>query len=496
MSESVEDAEAHEGGGRTLSMIDLAMGKRHTFGDRVHGVRVTADGKHALLNTGSRLRVIKGTAAPKELSGESEPSRTTGWIDLGRIRAEVRPDAEWRQMFREAWRLQRDQFWTEDMAGIDWAWVHDAYLPLVDRVSTRSEFSDLMWEMQGELGTSHCYEMGGDYAPGRFYGVGHLGADLAYDRRAKAWRIGRLPQGDSWQVASTSPLTAPGLGIKEGDSIVAVDGQKVGPKVSPSSLLVGQGGRNVTLTLRRGTGRTRDVVVKALRHEGALRYRDWVERNRAWVHAKSKGRMGYVHVPDMGVRGFSEFHRYYKGEVRRDGLIVDVRYNGGGHVSQLLLEKLLRRRVGYDLTRYNGLLSYPQDAPTGCLVAITNEFAGSDGDIFSHAWKIYGLGPLIGRRTWGGVVGIWPRHALVDGTTTTQPEFAYWFQDVGYAVENYGTDPDIPVDILPQDHKAGRDPQLERAYKEMQALFKERKPGVPRLGKQPSLKPPRLPRRR
>ena len=320
-------------------------------------------------------------------------------------------------------------------------------------------------------------------------------ADIAWDSRLSAWRITRLPQGDTWSPGGRSPLAAPGLGIQEGDLITAIDGKALDRKTSPAAALVHRARSDVAVTVRRGAAKPRTVVVRTLGSEHELRYRDWVERNRAYIHKVSKGRVGYVHVPDMGPRGFSEFHRYYRGEARRDGLVVDVRYNGGGHVSQLLLEKLLRRRIGYDRTRWMGVMPYPQDATTGCLVALTNEHAGSDGDIFSHSWKIYGLGPLIGRRTWGGVVGIWPRHALVDGTVTTQPEFAYWFQDVGYAVENYGTDPDIPVDIMPADHAAGRDPQLERAWTEMKRLLGEKKPALPTFGPVPSMAPPRLPRR-
>jgi tricorn protease len=194
----------------------------------------------------------------------------------------------------------------------------------------------------------------------------------------------------------------------------------------------------------------------------------------------------------MGPIGYAEFHRYFMSEVDRDGLIIDVRFNGGGHVSQLLLEKLLRRRVGYDANRWGQPEPYPADAPMGPMVALTNEYAGSDGDIFSHCFKLYGLGPLIGKRTWGGVVGIWPRHFLVDGTVTTQPEFAFHFDDVGWGVENYGTDPDIEVDIRPQDHAAGRDPQMERAISEVEKLMRRQRPHRPEFRRRPALRTAKL----
>jgi tricorn protease len=196
----------------------------------------------------------------------------------------------------------------------------------------------------------------------------------------------------------------------------------------------------------------------------------------------------------MGPFGYAEFHRYYLAESEREGLIVDVRFNGGGNVSQLLLEKLARRRIGYNQSRYGAASPYPRHSVLGPLVALTNEFAGSDGDIFTHAFKIMGLGPVIGKRTWGGVVGIWPRHSLVDGTITTQPEFSYWFADVGWAVENYGTDPDIEVEVKPQDYVAGQDPQLERGLQEIMKLMEANPPRIPDFGPRPSRELPKLPK--
>jgi tricorn protease len=451
---------------------------------------------------GNRLRVLSQSVKASDLSSKDDPGRESGWIDLERLRVEVVPGEEWRQMFRETWRLQRDQFWTPDMKGVDWKGVLARYLPLVDRVATRSEFSDLVWEMQGELGTSHCYELGGDYRPTPGWHQGFLGVDLAQDARRGTWRIARIPRGDSWTKEAFSPLAAPGLGVAVGDEIVEVAGEPVGRERSPYECLVHRSGRPVVLTLRsraRGkttasAGRKRHVTVRTLASEQALRYRDWVEGNRAWIHEKSRGRIGYVHVPDMGPRGYSEFHRYYATEVDHDGLVVDVRFNGGGHVSQILLEKLLRRRIAYDSNRWQSPFPYPDDAPMGPMVALTNEYAGSDGDIFCHAFKLYRLGPLIGKRTWGGVVGIWPRHALVDGTITTQPEFSSWFEDVGFAVENYGTDPDIEVEIRPQDHAAGEDPQLEKALAEVEKIVRRVKPRVPDFEDVPHIAPVELDR--
>ena len=477
-----------------LEAYDVAEDKVVPVAERVSGFSLAFGGKALLVRSGNRLRAILPSAKASDLSGRDEPSRETGWVDLDRLRVSVVPSDEWRQMFREAWRLQRDQFWSPDVAGIDWPAVHDRYAPLVDRVGSRAEFSDLMWEMQGELNTSHCYEMGGDYRPEPAWHQGFLGADLALDAKTGAWTVTRLPRGDSWDPARANPLAAPPSGVRPGDHLVAVDGRPVGADVSPAARLVGGAGRDVRLTVRTGDAAPRTISVRTLRDEQPLRYRDWVEANRERVHRESGGRLGYVHVPNMGPLGYSEFHRYYLVEVDRPGLVIDVRWNGGGHVSQLLLEKLARVRRGYNRSRWMSVSPYPDDAPSGPLVAITNEYAGSDGDIFSHCFKLYGLGPLIGKRTWGGVVGIWPRHALVDGAITTQPEFAYWFKDVGFGVEGHGTDPDIEVEITPQDHATGRDPQLERGIAEGLKLVEAKRSADPiDLGPVPSRRPPRLP---
>jgi len=383
-------------------------------------------------------------------------------------------------MFREAWRLMRDQFWTQDMAGVDWDAVYRQYLPLLGRVGTRSELSDLLWEVQGELGTSHAYEAGGDYPGEPEHTLGLLGADFEYDPATDSYRIVRIVQGDSWDPAQDSPLRRPGLDLREGDRLLAINGRRLDRGTGPAPLLVNQAGVDVQLRVARdGEERTRVLSVRTLRDETRARYRAWVNQNRSRVHQISGGRVGYLHIPNMGPGGYAEFHRGYLSEVDRPGLVVDVRYNGGGHVSPLLLEKLSRRRLGYDVPRWGAAIPYPQDSPRGPMVALTNELAGSDGDVFSHVFKMMGLGPLVGKRTWGGVIGVWPRHRLVDGTVTTQPEFAFWFADVGWGVENHGTDPDVVVECTPQDYAAGRDPQLERALEICLQKIQDHQPTCP-----------------
>jgi tricorn protease len=444
----------------TLMVYNFKTQEKKDALGRITHMRLTRDGKILAYRSGNRLRVVPTSKLEESSEG---PGRKSGYVDLERVRPSVRPRAEWRQMYREAWRLMRDHFWSPDMAGVDWERVYRQYEPLLERIGSRSEFSDLLWEVQGELGTSHAYEFGGDYPPQPEYDLGLLGADLEYDAEADAWRLAHIVRGDSWEPRHRSPLERPGLDIGEGDLLLAIGGRPVSRDLSPGQLLVHQAGQEVQLTLRRGQGEPRRVWVRTLRDETPLRYREWVEGNRRRVHEATEGRVGYLHIPNMGPLGYAEFHRGFLQEFDRQGLVVDVRYNGGGHVSGLLLEKLARRRLGYDISRWGSPLPYPLEAPRGPMVALTNESAGSDGDIFCHAFKLLKLGPLVGKRTWGGVIGIWPRHRLVDGSLTTQPEFAFWFEDVGWGVENYGTDPDVRVEIAPQDYAAGRDPQLDKA---------------------------------
>ena len=461
-------------GSGTLCVYDFDKQKADTLVTGITDFQIGPDQATLLYRADDRLRVIKAGESPPD---DDAPGRTSGWIDLGRVKVSVCPEAEWRQMFREAWRLQREHFWVEDMAGVDWNGVYDRYLPLVDRVTTRGEFSDLLWELQGELGTSHAYEAGGEYRPHPHYWQGKLGVDWAY--RDGVHTIAAIVGGDTWDARATSPLNRLGTGIRPGDAVLAIDGQPIGATAGPGQRLVNRADQEIQLTVRRGDGAPRTVTVKAISDEQPARYRDWVEANRARVHQRTGDRVGYLHIPDMGPEGYAEFHRGYLAEYDREGLIVDVRFNGGGHVSALLLQKLSRRRLGYDYPRWGVPEPYPPESPRGPMVAITNEWAGSDGDIFSHTFKLLGLGPLVGKRTWGGVIGIWPRHRLADGTVTTQPEFSFAFDDVGWRVENYGTDPDVEVDITPQDHARGADTQLDRAIELALDRLAEQPPHTP-----------------
>lgn len=500
-------AGAHGRGGHKdspgrLEVFDLATLRVEPLMEKADRFVMAADHATLVVREGKRLRAIAASHRPESerdaRKATDKPSRESGWLDLERIRLSVEPRSEWRQMLREVWRLQRDQFWVPSMSGVDWDAVYRQYEPLLQRVATRAELSDLIWEMQGELGTSHAYEMGGDHRRPPQVALGYLAAETGAAEPDGSYEITRIVEGDPWDASADSPLRAVGVEARVGERILSVNGQRTSRERPPQSLLVHQSGAKVELTLASGRGDSatqRNVLVTTLADEVPARYREWVERNRRWVHQQSGGRVGYFHLPDMMSSGFAEFHRYFKTECDRDGLIVDIRYNRGGHVSELLLEKVSRTRIGYNLSRWSQPTSYPDEAAAGPVVALTNEHAGSDGDIFSHGFKLMGIGPLVGMRTWGGVIGIWPRHKLVDGTETTQPEFSFWFRDVGWGVENYGTDPQIEVDNAPQDAMARRDRQLETALATALDLIERGGSAMPKLDNLPHLARSKLPAR-
>ncbi|MER6910932.1 PDZ domain-containing protein [Streptomyces sp. NPDC000594] len=442
-----------------LERYDLDRRHDEELASEVGGYAVSGDGKRVLLRTENGLRLVPSDRR----ASRDEDTETNVSVDLSRVRQPLDLAAEWRQMYDEAGRLMRDNFWRADLGGVDWDGVLDRYRPLLDRLATHDDLVDLLWEVQGELGTSHAY-----VTPRGGYGTratrqGLLGADLSRDEEGR-WRIDRVLPSETSDPEAHSPLAAPGVAIRAGDAILAVDGRPVDSVTGPGPLLVGAAGKPVELTVApAGGGEPRHAVVVPLADEEPLRYHAWVADRRAYTHERSGGRLGYLHVPDMQGAGWAQIHRDLRCEVVREGLVVDVRENRGGHTSQLVIEKLARRIVGWDKPRGMRPYSYPQDAPRGPVVAVANEFSGSDGDIVNAAIKALGIGPVVGARTWGGVVGIDSRYSLVDGTSVTQPKYAFWLEGYGWGVENHGVDPDVEVIPTPQDYAAGRDPQLDKA---------------------------------
>ena len=491
-------ADLDDDGPRTvLERFDLARRKCAELVDELDWFTVSGDGTRLVLGDGDEVRVLP---SERKQDGDDDDTSDVVTVDLSRARFLADPAALWRHAYDEAGRLMRRDFWVPDMSGVDWDAVLDQYRPLLDRISGASDFADLLWEVFGELGTSHAYVLQADDAQrrgGHAALVGLLGADLAPDEAGR-WRVSRVLPGESSDPEALSPLAAPGVAVQPGDELLAVDGQSLDPVAGPGPRLVGAAGKPVELTVRRGAGRPRRVAVTPLRDDRRLRYQDWVNGRRALVREQGQGRLGYLHIPDMMGEGWAHFHRDLRTEMRQDGLIIDARGNRGGHVSQLIVEKLARRVIAWEMPRSLLPETYPFDAPRGPLVALADEFAGSDGDIVAGAIRTLGLGPVVGTRTWGGVIGIdgMPGHLLVDGTHMTVPRYSFWFSQYGWGVENYGVDPDIEVLISPDDWAAGQDPQLETAIRiALEALAARPAVTPPDRSTRPSRARPPLPPR-
>lgn len=461
-----------EAGGDQLIHWDLTKRKATTIVDKLDSYQVSGDGERILVRSAETV-----TVQPIKKLEEKSPERVS--VDLQRLRLQLDPAAEWRQMFDETCRLMAQQYWREDMGGVDWDAVVSRWRPVVDSVRSHDDLVDLLWEVVAELNTSHAYVMPADAESDQQQGL--LGADLSADHGG--WRIDRILPTESSEPDARSPLRAAGVAACEGDLITAVDGRPVDPIFGPAPLLVGAAGKPVELTLSRA-GDSRRVVVVPLADESALRYQDWVRSRRVYVQQKSGGRLGYVHVPDMMASGWAQLHRDLQQATRAEGLVADVRYNRGGHTSQLVISRLAQRVIAWARIRHSHHASpYPFGAPRGPVVLVANQFSGSDGDIVNAAAQALDVGPVIGERTWGGVIGIDGRFDLVDGTGVTQPKYAFWLGEYGWGVENHGVDPDIEVVHDPGQLFREDDPQLDRAIAE----------ALERLAEDPAAVPPELP---
>jgi tricorn protease len=461
-----------------LERFDLAKREVTELVAELDWFEVSGDGTRLVVKDGEDLQVRPSG------SKEDDDSAETVTVDLTRARFVCDPAALWRHAYAEAGREMRRNFWNPDMSGVDWDGVLAAYRPLLDRVRGADDFTDLLWEVVAELGTSHCYI----YQPGQGFGpgepgpsaVGQLGADISRDGSGR-WVVDRVLPGESSDPRARSPLEAPGVVVRPGDELIAVDGRPVDPVYGPWPLLAGTVGKPIELVLKTASADARQVVVVPLRDERRLRYQDWVAGRRRLVRELGEGRLGYLHIPNMVGEGWADFHRDLRTEMRFDALVMDVRGNGGGHISQLVVEKLVRQVIGWENGRGIRSVPYPEDGRRGPVVTLADEFAGSDGDIVTAAIKLLSLGPVVGTRTWGGVIGIEgvPGHELVDGTHMTVPKYAFHFDGYGWGVENYGVDPDVEVLISPDDWTAGRDPQLETAVRLALEALEKQPPAAP-----------------
>jgi tricorn protease len=418
---------------------------------------------------------------------ESPHSLGTGALDLDSMKCRIEPRAEYKQMFNEVWKQEKEYFFEAAMNGVNWESEKEKYSVLLPYVADRYDLTYVLGEMIGELSNSHTYVGGGDYPDLHAINVGLLGVDFEGDTASGRYRFRKIYRGENWDSGLRSPLTEPGLKVNEGDYLLAVNGRQLRIPQNPYELFVDTADKNTTLTVNSSPvdEGARNIVIKPVSSELNLRELDMIRTNRGKVDEATGGKVGYVYLRDMSGAGLDQFVKQFFPQIRKQGLIIDVRYNGGGFVDQLIFERLRRVLIGMDSARNWASGTTPDVVFNGYLVCVTNAYAASDGDIFTYYFKKYKLGPTIGMRTWGGVRGIRGYIPLMDGGYITRPEFSVYSLDSKWVIENYGVEPDIVVDNRPDLVMKGQDPQLEKAIdvimKEIESNPKKLPPRPPDL---------------
>ncbi len=444
-----------------LRIYDLEKRKETTVLDDAGNYAISFDGKKILVGGDGSYALYDATPTGKD----SKKSVSTAGLMVDRV-----PKEEWKNMFDEAWRRYRDYFYVENMHGYDWAALKQQYGPLVEYVGHRSDLNYVIGEMISELNIGHLYIEGGDWSLPARAPVGLIGAKLELDPSSNRYRIAKIFAGQNEEPRYRSPLTEIGVDVQVGDWLLAVDGDELSPTEDPFKRFVNKASDPITLTVasKNDPKTKRQVKVNPIRDESSLLYLDWTERNRAYVAKQTEGRVGYMHIPDMGSNGAREFVKWFYPQARMNGLIVDDRSNGGGNISQWIIERLRRKALGIRYARTaEDARTYPSVVMRGPMACLISEGSASDGDIFPYMFREADLGPLIGKRTWGGVTGISGAGPLLDGGRVSVPQFSTLSKEGRYVIEGEGVSPDIEVENDPAAELAGRDPQLDRAIEEV-----------------------------
>ena len=466
-----------------LCSYSLEDRKETVLGD-VNSYEITADGKKMLVKIDKKYAIID---LPKDKLETKDHELKLESLDM-----QLDRHAEWNQIYFECWRQMRDFFFSPTMNGIDWKAVRDKYAALLPFVNHRNDLTYLVGELIGELNNGHTYVAGGERPETARIKLGLLGAEFSRDPGSRAYRIDRILPGENWDKHTRSPLTEVGLNVKVGDYILAINGTPVSALPNLYDALIGTADKQVILRVNSKPNEqgARDITVVPTDDEAPLYYQDWVEKNIAYVNKKTGGEVGYLHIPDMGQPGLNEFTKLYFPQIRKKALIVDVRGNGGGFVSPLVIERLKRTLVMVGMARNGVPRTDPPQTFLGPMVSLINEFSASDGDIFPYRFKTLGLGKLIGKRTWGGVIGIREPLPLTDGGQLFKPEFApYSKEGKEWIIEGHGVDPDIVVDNDPTREFRGEDQQLDKAIEVIQEELKTKRYDLPPIPPFPNRNP-------
>ncbi len=458
-------------GSMGIMLVDLED-EKHTeksVAGGAGGFDLTPDGKKMLVLRG-RSGSIQNAAAGA--SGSNVP--TSG------MRVTIDPRAEWAQLYTDAWRIMRDYFYDPNLHGVDWKGVHDHYAAMLPSCASREDLQYVMGEVISELNVGHAYLAGpGDAEDSLRENVGMLGVD--WELAEGAYRIAHIHEGGAWDSDARGPLSQPGVDVKAGDYLLAVNGVPVDTGKDPWAAFLGLAGRTVSLTVSAKPAmdeEAREVLVKPLGSEGGLRYRGWIERNRRYVEEQTGGRVGYLYVPDTGIQGQNELFRQFSGNFTKPALIIDERWNGGGQIPTRFVELLNRPVTNYWTTRDGKDFRWPPDSHQGPKCMLINGPSGSGGDAFPAYFQQAGVGKLIGMRTWGGLIGISGNPMLIDGGGVTVPTFGYYEKDGTWGIEGHGVEPDMEVIDDPSRMANGGDPQLDAAIAHMLAEL-ERNPYTP-----------------
>ncbi len=416
---------------------------------------MSANGKKLLVRKDKTYAIVDAKADQKL----DEP------LSLSGMKAQVQPRAEWRQLLLDAWRIERDFFYDPNMHGVDWKAIRDQYLLMLKDCVSREDVTFVIGEMISEINVGHAYVRGGpDLEEQPRVSVGYLGAD--YTLENGAFRIGKIYEGAAWDTDARGPLSQPGVDVKTGDYLLAINGVKLDTSKDPWAAFQGLAKKTVTITVSDKPTKdddARDVVIELLDSESTLRYRSWIEHNRAYVEKMTDGRVGYIYVPDTGVNGQNNLFRQFFGQIHKDAMIIDERWNGGGQIPTRFIELLNRPITNYWARRNGTDWAWPPDAHQGPKCMLINGLAGSGGDAFPFYFRQANLGKLIGMRTWGGLVGMSGNPGLIDGGSVTAPSFSFYETDGTWGIEGHGVDPDIKVIDDPALMVDGGDPQLDAA---------------------------------
>jgi tricorn protease len=468
------DPETGSSSGNSIHAFDFDEQKDQTLISDVDApFEASSDGGKLLYKSGETYGIVDAKPAQKVGDGK---------IDTGSLMAWVSPKDEWMQMFNEAWRLERDFYYDPAMGGLDWKAIGDRYRQIVPYCAHRSDLNYLLGELIGELGTSHTYVAGGDMPKLANTDVGLLGADYTLDTANGLYRFAKIYRSRDWNSKIAAPLGEPGVNVRVGDYLLAVNGRPLRGTENVYAAFTGTTGKITTITVGASANdaKARTYTVKPIASEQTLRYTEWVEFNRALVTNISGGRIAYIHVPNTATLGVQEFTKQYYPQVDRQGIIVDERFNGGGFIPDFFVERLKRTTLSYWRTRDGNDLRTPGSAIDGPKCMLINHYAGSGGDAFPYYFRGAGLGPLIGTRTWGGLVGISHDLPLVDGGSVTMPDFGFWDAKTGkWEVENHGVDPDIEIENTPDGMISGHDAQLEKAIQYCLEQLKSHPPVKP-----------------